>query len=59
MPMAFSRRAAAKESSLSPRTIDAAIKDGRLKAFRVGRRVLVTPAALRRFLGEKKAGEVK
>ena len=53
MAISFSVREAAEESSLSERTIRAAIKDGRLEAFRVGRRVLVTPEALRKFLEAK------
>jgi excisionase family DNA binding protein len=46
----FSVKAAAKQCSLSERTIHSAIKQGRLTALRVGRRVLVTPAALDDFL---------
>jgi excisionase family DNA binding protein len=50
MAISFSIKAAAAESGLSERTLHAAIKDGRLAALRVGRRVLVTAAALQDFL---------
>ena len=43
-------KAAAKECSLSQRTIHSAIKDGRLKVMRVGRRVLVSPKDLEDYL---------
>jgi excisionase family DNA binding protein len=46
MPITFSVKVAAEQCGLSERTIHAAIKDGRLAAFRVGRRVLITPGAL-------------
>jgi excisionase family DNA binding protein len=45
---------------LSARTLNSAIKRGDLKALRVGRRVLITPAALEDYLygksGKSKAG---
>lgn len=60
MAIAFSVRVAAEQCGLSERTIHAAIKQGRLKIMRVGRRVLVSPDALREFLngrtGKEKAG---
>ncbi|HEY5330084.1 MAG TPA: helix-turn-helix domain-containing protein [Acidobacteriaceae bacterium] len=60
MPISFSVRVAAAESGLSERTIHTAIKDGRLEAMRVGRRVLITPEALEDYLhgkpGTSKAG---
>lgn len=60
MAISFSVKVAAAESGLSERTIHAAIKQGRLKVMRVGRRVLVSPDALREFLsghaGKGKAG---
>ena len=53
MPVSFSVKVAAEECGLSERTIHNAIKDGRLPALRVGRRVLVTAAALQDFLNGK------
>lgn len=50
MPMGYSRRQASIESSLCPRTIDKAIANGHLPAYRVGRKVVITPQDLRRFL---------
>jgi excisionase family DNA binding protein len=60
MPISYSVRVAAEQCGLSERTIHAAIKRGALKVMRVGRRVLVTPAALDDYLngrtGKSKAG---
>lgn len=60
MPISFSVKAAAEQCGLSERTIHAAIKQGRLKVMRVGRRVLIAPTALENFLhgktDENKAG---
>jgi excisionase family DNA binding protein len=60
MPISYSVLVAAKESGLCERTLREAIKDGRLTALRVGRRVLIKPEALREYLdgktGERKAG---
>ena len=60
MPVSFSVKVAAEECGLSQRTLHAAIKRGALKVMRVGRRVLITPAALDNFLngrtGKSKAG---
>jgi excisionase family DNA binding protein len=50
MAISFSVRVAAEQCGLSERTIHAAIKQGRLKVMRVGRRVLITPVALDDFL---------
>jgi excisionase family DNA binding protein len=50
MAISFSIKVAAEESGLSERTLHTAIKDGRLGVLRVGRRVLVTTAALQEFL---------
>jgi excisionase family DNA binding protein len=50
MAISFSVKVAADETGLSERTIHSAIKDGRLKVMRVGRRVLITPTALEDFL---------
>src|SRR5438045_1088772 len=43
------RDAAAEAIDVSTRTIDDAIRDGELEAFRVGRRVLISRNALIRF----------
>jgi len=50
MAITFSVKSAAVQCDLSERTIHNAIKDGRLAALRVGRRVLITAAALQDFL---------
>jgi len=50
MAICFSVKVAAEQCGLSERTIHAAIKHDHLKAMRVGRRVLVSPEALREFL---------
>jgi excisionase family DNA binding protein len=50
MTISFSVKIAAEQCGLSERTIHAAIKQGDLKAMRVGRRVLITPAALDDYL---------
>ena len=60
MPISFSVKVAAEQCGLSERTIHAAIKQGDLKVMRVGRRVLIAPAALEDYLhgrtGNDKAG---
>lgn len=60
MAICFSVKVAAAESGLSERTIHTAIKDGRLKVMRVGRRVLIAPKELDNYLhgrtGKSKAG---
>ena len=53
--MSFSVRIAAEKCGLSERTIHTAIKQGMLEAVRVGRRVLITPEALRSFLQGRSA----
>jgi excisionase family DNA binding protein len=50
MPISFSVKTAAEQSGLSERTLHSAIKKGDLKVLRVGRRVLITPAALNDYL---------
>ena len=50
MPISFSVRVAAEQCGLSERTIHTAIQRGDLKVMRVGRRVLITPAALENYL---------
>jgi excisionase family DNA binding protein len=60
MAMSFSVKVAAEQCGLSERTLHTAIQLGNLKVIRVGRRVLVTPAALEDYLhgrtGKDKAG---
>jgi excisionase family DNA binding protein len=56
MAISFSVKVAAEQCGLSERTIHAAIKNGALKVMRIGRRVLVTPAALNDYLNGKKQG---
>lgn len=60
MAISFSIRVAAEQSGLSERTLHNAIRDGRLTALRVGRRVLITTPALQDFLsgrtGKSKGG---
>jgi excisionase family DNA binding protein len=56
MAICFSVKVAAEQCGLSERTIHAAIKDGRLKVMRVGRRVLITVAALEDYLHGKSGG---
>lgn len=53
MAICFSVKMAAQEIGLSERTIHAAIKDGRLKVMRVGRRVLISPKELEAYLHGK------
>ena len=53
MALSFSVKVAAEQCGLSERTIHAAIKDGRLKAMRVGRRVLISPNELEAYLHGK------
>lgn len=52
-PLAVSIREAARLTSLSPRTIRRHIKSGRIRATRLGRRVLVTLDALRGAVSPK------
>jgi excisionase family DNA binding protein len=59
MPISFSVKVAAQQSGLSERTIHAAIKRGKLKVLRVGRRVLITPAALNEFLNNETTNDSK
>jgi excisionase family DNA binding protein len=56
MAICFSVKVAAEQCGLSERTIHAAIKDGRLKVMRVGRRVLITIAALEDYLHGESGG---
>jgi excisionase family DNA binding protein len=60
MAISFSVRVAAEQTGLSERTLHSAIKEGKLKVMRVGRRVLVSPSALSDYIsgktGKSKAG---
>jgi excisionase family DNA binding protein len=51
-PLAVDLREAARLTSLSVRTLRRYIRLGRLPVIRAGRRILVTPSALRLFLEE-------
>jgi excisionase family DNA binding protein len=53
MAISYSVRVAAEQCGLSERTLHSAIKQGRLKVMRVGRRVLITPTALNDYLNGK------
>jgi excisionase family DNA binding protein len=55
--ISFSVKVAAEQCGLSERTIHAAIQRGDLEVMRVGRRVLVTPAALEDFLSGRTRGK--
>jgi excisionase family DNA binding protein len=55
MVMAFSLKDAAHQCGLSERTLHTAVKSGALEVLRVGRRVLITPPALERFLRANKS----
>jgi len=57
MAITFSVKSAAVECGLSEHTIHNAIKDGRLAVLRVGRRVLITPAALQDFVNGRTVQE--
>jgi excisionase family DNA binding protein len=57
MAISFSVKVAADQTGLSERTIHSAIKNGKLKVMRVGRRVLITPLALENFLNEGTQGK--
>lgn len=50
MPISYSVKVAAEQCGLCDRTLREAIKQGRLKVMRVGRRVLITPRALGNYL---------
>jgi excisionase family DNA binding protein len=55
MAISFSVMVAAEQIGLSERSIHSAIKQGGLKVMRVGRRVLITPAALEDYLNGRTA----
>jgi excisionase family DNA binding protein len=57
MAITLSVKVAAEQSSLSERTIHAAIKSGALKSMRVGRRVLITPKSLEDYLNGRTAAK--
>ncbi len=50
-PRAFSRNATAKLLSVSPPTLDQYIKSGRIKAKKIGNRVLISDVEINNFLG--------
>jgi excisionase family DNA binding protein len=50
MAISFSVKVAAEQCGLSERTVHSAVKLGHLRVLRVGRRVLVTPTALKNYL---------
>jgi len=50
--LAYSIKEGAEMTSLSPWTLRAWIKQGKLQATRLGRRVVLTPEALRRLVEE-------
>jgi excisionase family DNA binding protein len=49
-PLVIDVHEAARLTSLSPHTIRAYIRQGKLPAVHIGRRVLIEPSALRRFV---------
>lgn len=55
----YDRREAAAALSISTRTLDYFLANGRLKARRVGRKVLIPRAELLRFAREDHFGPVK
>jgi len=59
MPLCYSVKSAAEECSVSERTIQNAIRDGRLASMRIGRRVLIAPGALQEFLDGKTSSASK
>ena len=56
MEISFSVSVAAQKIGLCERTLRLAIRDRRLRAIRVGRRVLLTDAALHAFLRNPTGG---
>jgi excisionase family DNA binding protein len=53
MPLCYSVRTAAAELTVTERTIHNAIRDGKLKTVRIGRRVLIPAKYLQEFLNAK------
>jgi len=58
-PLAVDLREAARLTSLSVRTLSRYVHSGRLRAVRVGRRIVVPIAALNALLGEDKHGNAR
>ncbi len=54
-PQLYDVQVAAKILSISPWTVRAAIRSGRLRPVRIGRRVLLEESELERFVAEGKA----
>jgi len=59
MPITLSLKRAAEETGLSPRTLAYAIARGELVSIRVGRRRLISVAALNEFLAGRKPKEAE
>ena len=59
MKLAYSRKGAAAELSISPRMVDYLISAGKLRARRLGRRVIIPSSELLRIVKEgiKDGGE--
>ncbi len=53
----YNIESAAKVLCISPWTVRAAIRDGRLRPVRIGRRVLLEEADLSRFIAGSRQGE--
>jgi excisionase family DNA binding protein len=52
----LTKDAARAYTSLSPRTLEYAVSEGKLRAFKVGKRVLFAKEDLDRFIRQKQAG---
>ena len=57
--LALTMREAGEALGLSPRTIEQLVKTRQLRPVRVGRRVLLSVAGLRRFLRERETSSVE
>ena len=55
-PLAVDVREAARLTSLSPYTIRRCVRDGRIRAVRIGRRVLVPLSSLTALLQDRRVG---
>ncbi len=52
-PIALTINESAEALRVSPRTLQKLISDGEIRPARIGRRVLLTPAELERFVHER------
>lgn len=52
----YTKEAATAYTSLSQRTLEYAVAEGKLRAYRVGKRVLFAREDLDRFIRQKRAG---